>query len=236
MDTKTRHALKHDRFIDSTTATLDWASDHRGVLIRYLIIILACVGLLIAAIWTYSTRKQHAQALLGKGLAIYTSPLRVPGEPADEAQGSYKSAEARAKAAYPDFEKAANQYGWLRAGQDARYFAGLADIDMGKHAKAESELKKAAQAHDHNIATLAQMALASLYVQTGRSSQAIQIYNKVIKHPSTTVPASAAQLQLAKLYENTNPDKAKQLYAQIKDKDSKTAAGQIASEQLQKLK
>jgi tetratricopeptide (TPR) repeat protein len=236
VDTQTRHALKHDRFVDTTNATLDWASENRGTLIRYGIITLAVIALIVAAIWTYAVRQRKAQNLLGQALSIYETPLRVPGEPADEAQGSFDTAAARAKAAYPLFEKAANQYGWLRPGEDARYFAGLADIDMGDHAKAETELKKASKAHDRNIAALAQMALASLYVQTNRSSEAIAIYNKLIQHPAMAVPASAAQLALASVYETSNPDKAKQIYAEVKDKDSKTAAGQIAAEQLQKLK
>lgn len=236
MDTQTRHALKHDRFVDSTNATLDWASDNRGTLIRYGVIALVVIALLIAAIWTYSVRQQKAESILGQALSIYQTPLRVPGEPADASQGSYDTAAARAKAAYPLFEKAANSYGWLRAGEDARYFAGLADIDMGDQSKAETELTKAAKAHNNNIAALAKMALASLYVQTNRNSQAINIYNELAKHPTMSVPASAAELQLASLYENTNPDKAKQIYAKIKDQDKKTAAGQIATEQLQKLK
>jgi tetratricopeptide (TPR) repeat protein len=236
VDTQTRHALKHDRFVDTTNATLDWASDNRGLLIRYGIVAFAVIALIVAAIWTYQVRKQNAENLLGQGLSIYTTPLRVPDEPADEQVGAYATAAARAKAAYPMLEKAANKYGWLRAGENARYFAGLADMDMGNQSKAETELKKAAKAHDSNIASLAQMALASLYVQTNRTSQAIAIYNKLIKHPTTAVPASAAQLQLASVYVNTNPEKAKQIYAKVKDQNSKTAAGQIAAQQLQKLK
>ncbi len=236
MDTQTRHALKHDRFVDTTNATLEWASDNRGTLIRYGIIALVVIVLIVAAIWTYAVRQHNAQNLLGQGLSIYETPLRVPGEPADEAQGSYDTAAARAKAAYPFLEKAANEYGWLRPGEDARYFAGLADMDMGNQSKAESELKQAVKAHDRNISALAQMALASLYLQMDNTQKAIDIYTKLIKNPTITVPASAAQLQLASVYANSNPDKAKQIYAEVKDKNSKTAAGQIAAEELQKLK
>lgn len=236
MDTQTRHALKHDRFVDTTNATLDWASDNRGTLIMYGIIAVAVIILIVAGIWTYSVRRQNAENLLGQGLSVYETPLRVPGEPADEAQGSFDTATERAKAAYPFFEQAANKYSWLRPGEDARYFAGLADIDMGDQTKAETELKKASNARDGNIASLAKMALASVYVQSNRTSQAVDVYNKIIQHPTTAVPASAAQLQLASLYVNSNPDKAKEIYAKIKDQNSKTAAGQIAAEQLQKLK
>jgi lipopolysaccharide biosynthesis regulator YciM len=76
------------------------------------------------------------------------------------------------------------------------------------------------------------MALAGLYRQTGRDGQAVDLYQQIIKSPTLTVPASAAKLQLAQLYETTNPAQAKKLYAEIKDQDKTTAAGQIAAQKL----
>ncbi|MGC2500530.1 MAG: coatomer subunit epsilon, partial [Silvibacterium sp.] len=73
---------------------------------------------------------------------------------------------------------------------------------------------------------------AGLYRQTGRDDQAVDLYRQVIKNPTLTVPASAAKLQLAGLYETTNPAEAKKLYAEIKDQDKTTAAGQIATQKL----
>ena len=61
------------------------------------------------------------------------------------------------------------------------------------------------------------MALAGLYRQTERNGQAVDLYQQLIKNPTNTVPASAAKLQLAALYETTNPAQAKKLYAEIKD-------------------
>jgi len=82
------------------------------------------------------------------------------------------------------------------------------------------------------LAALAKMALAGLYRQTGRDSQAVDLYNQVIKDPTLTVPTASAQLQLAQLYENTNPAEAKRLYAQIKDQNKDNAAGQVAAQKL----
>jgi lipopolysaccharide biosynthesis regulator YciM len=126
----------------------------------------------------------------------------------------------------------ADRYGWLKAGANAEYFAGLTYLDLNQTASAESELLKAAGSHDKGLAALAKMALAGLYRQTGRPSQAVDLYNQVIKNPTLTVPASSAKLQLAQLYETTNPVEAKKLYAEIKDQDKTTAAGQIAAQKL----
>jgi hypothetical protein len=75
------------------------------------------------------------------------------------------------------------------------------------------------------------LALANLYQQTNRSSQAVVLLQQLIAKPTNTVPADAAKLQLAALYEKTNPAEANKLYAQLKS--SKSAAGQIAAQKLQ---
>ena len=94
-------------------------------------------------------------------------------------------------------------------------------------------LKQAADSHDSSVAALAKLSLAGLYHQTGRDPQAIELYQQLIAKPTLTVPASMAKLQLAGLYETTKPAEAKRLYAEIKDQDKTTAAGQIAAQKLQ---
>ena len=64
-----------------------------------------------------------------------------------------------------------------------------------------------------------------------RNSEAVVLYNQLIAKPTNTVPADAARLQLAALYEKTNPAEANKIYAQLKS--SKNAAGQIAAQKLQ---
>ena len=51
--------------------------------------------------------------------------------------------------------------------------------------------------------------------------------------PSTAVPAGVAKLQLADLFMGENkPDEARKIYAELKDKDGKSAAGVIAAQKL----
>lgn len=232
MDTQTRHALKQDSFAHATATTLDWVQENRSNVIRTSIAAIVVLALLIAGIVTYQHRSAAAATALGQALDIYNTPLRQSGEPVDPGTPSFASAADRAKAANQQFLQIANQYGWLGSGKVARYFAGLTFIDMGKTSDAETSLKDVAGSHDSNLAALAKLALAGLYVQTGKSSQAVDLYNQLISKPTTTVPAPAAQLQLAQLYETTDPQKAKQIYAVLKDKDKSTAAGEIAAEKL----
>ena len=229
MDTQTRHALKQDKFVQATTSGLSWIELHRSQVIRASVIAVVILAAIIGSAAFYEHRTAQASLALGQALEIYNSPLRQPGEPED---GSFSTIADRAKAANRQFVDVANRYGNLEPGKVALYFAGLTDIDLGKTADAEGSLKEVAGSYHQDLASLAKVALANLYVQTGKTQQAIDLYKQLIAKPTDTVPASAAQLQLAALYEKTDPQQAKQIYAVLKDKDKATAAGQIAAQKL----
>jgi tetratricopeptide (TPR) repeat protein len=185
----------------------------------------------IAALVFWSMRSSAAQTELGAALDVYTAPLATPGAPAEA--GTYATANERAQAANQKFVAVANGYGWLPAGAKAHYFAGVTYQELGQTAAAEQELKKAAGTWNGNVANLAKIALAGLYHQTGRDAQAITLYNEVIAKPSATVPATAAQFDLADLYvAEGKRDQARALWAKIKDSDKDGMAGSIATQKL----
>jgi predicted negative regulator of RcsB-dependent stress response len=104
---------------------------------------------------------------------------------------------------------------------------------LGQNASAETELKTAANSWDHNLANLAKLALAGLYHQTARDSQAIDLYNALAAKPSDSVPTSLAQLDLADLYAATGKqEQARVLWAKVKDADKDGDAGKIAVQKL----
>lgn len=232
MDTQTRHALKQDRFVEATASGLDWLQDHRRNAIIAIVSVVVLAAVVITTVVVYNSRLSKAEALFGQAMDIYNTPLAQPGQELAPGQQTYPSAAARAKAANPLFVQVADKYDWLKVGKNAEYFAGLTYLDMGQTATAEKELESAIHSGNSGLSALAKMALAGLYRQTGRGDQAVALYKQVIKHPTVTVPASAAQLELAGLYETTDPAQARQIYAQLKDQDKDTAAGQIAAQKL----
>jgi tetratricopeptide (TPR) repeat protein len=232
LDTHTRHALNQDRFFEATASGLGWLQLHRTNAIRLATAIVIIVALIVAGAIFYNTRSNNAEIAFGKAMDIYTTPLRQPGQPVAPGEPSYGTSAERAKAVNPQFVDIASRYRWWKIGANAQYFAGLTYLDMSQTAPAEAALQKAAGSHDSALAALAKMALAGLYRQTERNGQAIDLYQQLIKNPTNTVPASAAKLQLAQIYETTNPAQAKKLYAEIKDQDKTTAAGQIAAQKL----
>src|SRR5208283_4197978 len=183
--------------------------------------------LVVGALVFWNVRSAAADVALGAAIDTYGSPLAPPGAPAEN--GVYATANDRSKAANAQFAAIAQQYGWLPEGAKAHYFTGITYEELGQNSSAETELKTAANSWDHNLANLAKLALAGLYHQTARDSQAIDLYNALVAKPSDSVPASMAQLDLADLYAATGKqEQARALWAKVKDADKDGDAGKIA--------
>jgi tetratricopeptide (TPR) repeat protein len=231
VDPQTRHALKKDSFAQATAGSFSWLSGHRSGVLRWVISLVAVLGVGIGGLVYWNVSAAAADSALGAALDTYGAPLAQPGAPAEN--GVYASAGDRSKAANKQFAAVAQQYGWLPESAKAHYFAGITDQELGQTASAETELKLAAGAWDRNLSNLAKLALAGLYHQTSRDAQAIDLYNALIAKPSETVSAGVAQLDLADLYaEAGKQDQARALWAKVKDADKDGAAGSIATQKL----
>ena len=231
MDTQTRHALKKDKFAQATASSVSWVSGHRSGVLRWAIAAVVLLALVIGGVVFWNLRTAAADTALGAALDTYDAALATPGAPAEN--GVYSTAADRSRAANKQFVAVAQQYGWLPEGAKAHYFAGITYEDLGQNAPAETELKTAAGSMDRNLANLAKLALAGLYHQTARDSQAIDLYNQLAAKPSETVSTSMAQLDLADLYAAAGKqDQARALWAKVKDADKDGAAGTIATQKL----
>jgi tetratricopeptide (TPR) repeat protein len=233
VDQKTRQALKKDKFVSTTTQSLEWASEHRQSVMTATWIVLGLVVAAIAGGLVYNMRSDAAAAAFGAAMQVYQSPLTQPGEPVPPGAKAFATSADRAKGANALFLAIADKYGMTPSGANARYFAGLTYNDAGETQQAEDALKRVAGGWNKNLAALAKFSLAQLYRNSGRDPQAIDLYNQLSAKPTTTVPYGLAQLQLAELYQSEgNAKQAKDIYAALKDKDAKGPAGAIAAEKL----
>ena len=231
MDTRTRHALKKDKFAQAAASSASWIGEHKSSVLRWTItagvVLVVCAG----ALTYWIVRSSAANAALGAALDVYTTPLLPPGAPPEP--GVYATAADRAREANREFVAVAHDFGWLPEGTKAHYFAGVTYEDLGQNGQAESELMAASHSWDRDLANLAKRALAELYHRTGRDDQAIHLCNEIIARPSTTVSAAVAQLDLADLYAaEGKQDQARALWAKIHDADKEGAAGSIAAQKL----
>ena len=231
MDTRTRQALKKDKFAQAAASSASWIGEHKSGVLRWVIAAGVVLVLVVGALIYWFMRSSAADAALGAALDVYTSPLAPPGAPPE--QGVYTAAADRAKEANRQFVAVAQDFGWLPEGSKAHYFAGVTYVELGQNGNAETELTTASKCWDRNLSNLAKLALAGLYHQTSRDNEAIDLYNQIAAKPSVTVSTGVAQLDLADLYASEGKqDQARALWAKIRDADKDGAAGQIAAQKL----
>jgi tetratricopeptide (TPR) repeat protein len=231
VDTQTRHALKKDKFAQAAASSASWVGEHRTGVLRWVTSTAVVVVLAVAALVWWNMRTGAADQALGHAIDLYSAPLAQPGEPPQK--DAYTTSAARATEANREFVAIAHDFRWLPEGTKARYFAGVTYLELGQNDKAETELKAAAGSSDRNQADLAKYALAGLYHQMNRDSQAIDLYNAIVAKPSETVSASVAQLALADLYvAEGKQDQARALWTKIAAMNKDSAAATIAQQKL----
>lgn len=224
----TRHELKQDKFAETAAGAVHWTVEHRSKIIYGIIALGIVLVLAIGGWWWMGHREKQASAELGNALMLYNAPLRPENIPADPQMPSFTSATERSKVAKEAFAKVANSYGSTRSGQYAKYFTALTEADLGNTQAAEQGLKSAAETRNKEVAALAKFGLASLYRNTNRDADAIRLYKELSDNPTLAVPKTTAQLALAELYEQKQPDEARKMYEQIAKDNPKGPAGEIA--------
>ncbi len=241
MRAETRHQLKQDAFsrvtIGAAEKTAHWSVEHRkNLTIAAVAVIVILAG--VAGGWYYlSAQDEKASFDFTQATRTLEAQLRPSGAPAQPDVPSFTSAQERAEAARKQFQSIIDKYPHTRTADMARYFLGVTSVSMGDNAAAENYFKAVASNSGKELASVAKLALAALYNNTGRSKDAVTLYQELINHPTTSVSKVTAELQLAELYQNNNqPLDAKRLYEQIKKDNPSTEAGQLATQKLAELK
>lgn len=229
MQSYTRHELKQDKFAETAQGTYNWALGHSKAVVATAIATVLVV-VIAAAGWYYNSQRElQASEQLGKALRTYSASLRPPGAPAQPDVPSFTSVAERGAAAHKQFADLAASYPHAPAGRAARYFAGIASIDAGNNAEAESTLKAAVSDSGSEISALAKFALAAIYRSSGRADDAIRLYREIVAKPTVSVPRITAQLELASALETKQPGEAIKIYEKIQTE------GKVAKEKADAL-
>jgi len=231
----TRQQLKQDKFAETVAEQVSWAVEHQKKIVTVAIVAVIAVVVLAGGWLYYSQRDQAASAGIGAALRLYSAPLRPANAPKQE-YTSFTSAKERAEAARKAFQQVEDKYPHTRAAEFARYFVGVTAFDMGDNAGAEKVLTQVAGSRNGNLAALGKFALASVYRAENKDGDAIKLYQELAAHSTSTVPRSTAQLELASLYQQKQPEEAAKIYTQIQKDDPNTPAAQEAATRLASLK
>ena len=241
MRAETRHQLKQDRFsrttIDVAEKTVHWSAEHQTKLLVAGAIVLVLAAIVVGGWYYLSQQDQKASVDFSRAIRTLDTPVRPPNMPPQPDNPSFASSKERATAAHKQFQEIADKYPHTHAADFAHYFLGLTSSDMGDNAAAERELQQVASYRNADLSALAKFALATVYRNTNREKQAIDLYKQLIAKPTATVSKVAAQMELAATYQAANqPLEAKRIYQQIQKENPASEIGQLASAKLQALK
>jgi TolA-binding protein len=238
---QTRHQLKQDAFsrvtIGAAEKTAHWSVEHRNTLAIAAIAVVVVVAAGVGGWYYLSAQNQKASLDMTQAIRTLQAQLRPAGSPEQPGVPSFTSAKERAEAAKKQFQAILDKYPHTRSADMSRYFLGVTSATEGDNAAAENDFKVVASNGNKELASIAKLALATLYGNTNRTKDAVALYQELINKPTTSVSKVTAQLQLAELYQSSNqPLDAKRLYEQIKKDNPSTEAGQLATQKLAELK
>jgi len=238
---ETRHSLKEDRFSKATfeaaEKTVHWTQEHQSKLIAAAVAVAVIAAIAVGGWYYINSQDEKASLDFTSAVRTFDAQLRPPGSPAQPGVQSFESFALRATAARKEFQGIVDKYPQTHTAKLARYFIGLASVQLGDNAAAESNLQAAANSSDADLSTLGKFALAALYNTEKKDSQAIDLYKQVIDKPSVEITKVSAQLELASFYESRQkPDEAKRIYEQIQKENPSTEAASLAQRHAAELK
>jgi TolA-binding protein len=238
---ETRHQLKQDRFsratIGAAEATVHWTVEHQAKLILGGVVLVVLLAGAFGGWYYLNQQDQRASVQLNQAVRTLDTSVRPAGTPAEPDLPSFTSAKERATQAHKQFQAIADSYPHTRTAEFARYFLGLTSLQLGDNPVAERDLKEVASSHNEDLAALAKMALATVYRNTNRTKDAIDLYNSLIAKPTRSVGKASAQMGLAETYKaSQQPAEAKRVYEQMQKENPASEVAQFATQKLQELK
>jgi predicted negative regulator of RcsB-dependent stress response len=237
MDRVTRHELKQDEFKESLDQLEQFMAAHLKEIVTVAILAVIVVGSAVGMKYYLGEQETNANLDLAAALRTYQAYVGVvaPGSlPAGTE--SYPTTADRYKAALLKFSALVAKYRLYprpKAVGIALYHAGLCEAFLGNTAAATNTLQEASREGDRNIASLAQLALADVFLKAGKTPEAEKIYQNLADHPTLTVPRASALLAMAESLKNAQPARARQLYDQIrKEYSSEPSVAEILKEEM----
>lgn len=228
-----RKELKSNEFVSGMDAAYEFFLEHRDRLIAAAVVVIVVAVAAYGIISWRNTRNRNATAMLAQALNTLHAPLLSATTPKGTA--AYASVATRGAAAAHQFQAVVSEYPSTTAGQLARYYLGLAQLDANNPG-AEKNLQAAANSSNPVAATAAKHALANLDIQRGQFAQAHALLVGLTQQDSPTLPRAVVLMELADLDRTYNPKEAVQYYRELEADYPATSTAQTAQQQLASLK
>ncbi len=201
MDKQLREQLKHDKFVEEVSHTVDYLSTHGDAVRKYGFVAGGVLVLILGAWLFLGWQKSARQEDLRKAQAILEA---VPGD-------TYKTPADKDAAALKAFTDVAAKHSGSREGTIAQVQAATLLCDQGKEAECEKALQAAANSSDADSASLGKFSLATFYQAQGKADQAETILRQLMDRPTPMVSKEQATIALARVIGKSKGAEAKKL-------------------------
>ena len=231
MDRITRKKLKQDEFAQDVGLTVEFLNEHRPEAIRYGVAGLVAIVLIVGLVVWFRHRGAERQAALTTALEVWQTPVGPPQEGMDKKP--FPTDQDKQKAVLKAFGEVAARYSGSDEAAVAQYYLGSSAANNGKLAAAEVALKEAIDSGNANYASLAKLALASVYQSEHRQADGEKLVQSLIDKPTDFVSKEQATIALARYVAPTDPERARKLLSPLRT--SRSAISRIATDELNAL-
>lgn len=206
MDKQLRQQIKHDKFVEEVTHTVDYLKGHQDAVRKYGVVAAAVIVLAGAVYGFTSYQSRQREEALNKATLVLDAFV---GQQSPTGGQVFKTQADKDAAALKAFSEVASKYSGSREGMLARYYTGNLLCDQGKVAECEAAFKEVSNGSDANVASLGKLSLATLYQSEGKTSDAEALLRDLVNHPTAVVSKEQAQLSLARTIMKTKPEEAR---------------------------
>ena len=206
-----RKKLKQDRFREVVGQEVALFQRHKtSITIAFVAVIAAIVGG-----YSYKSYRDRMAAQASSdflaAVRLYSGVVTTETRPGFV---TYTTAGERRRRVTEAFENILSEYPNREEAAGAHYYLGLLDIEQEQNDEAKAKLEKAI-ADKGDYGSMARLALADLHGRLGEVEEAKQHFQHLIEHPTGLVPKERAQLALARMLAENDPEAAKPLLEEL---------------------
>ena len=220
----TRKELKSDQVAVTVEQTVEYVQAHQRLITRVVVGVVAVV-VIVGGFFFYRSQQHGVRdARLAEAVRVAQAPVGGGAVPDGLI---FPTNDAKAAEENKVFSKVLADYPGTQQGYIAQYYLAGVDASQSKLDDAVKKYKDVADHADANTASLAKFALAQIYFQENKSSEAEAVLHDLMDHPTEMVSREQAILTLADGIKAKNPAEARKLVEPlVKDKDA--VAGEAA--------
>ena len=233
----TRRQLKEDKFAETAQGAAQWASGHRQTVLWIVGLALTAILLTAGVIAWRSRESEQANMQLSAAMRTMDAQIVPAGTPSHAGFRPNVPQHRRSGQSGPEAVQS-------HCGQILHGFSGKdcplherSCVAAGRgQGRRRAGIERSRKFRRQGCCRTGKNGAGIHLSWIQPRGDAIAIYKDLSEHPTATVSKPQAQLELAEMYETTDPQQATLIYQQLQKDDPRSPAAQVAGQKLTKAK